>query len=283
MSLIQLRRPWTEQPQGVVDANAELRASALWSGLNGVDVVSGRAPQLSSLASFYPTTSGMSLKVAGTASLDRAVLNCANADKPGSNDFTVLIRFRFDGNTGAYAALGRWNTGASISTCDWYLGAPATFSTATAAFTVACGSSTYEASVSAAWTVGEEYTMVGVRTGTTLSVYRLTRSTGAIVSASTTNAGITTINSNSARKLKLGEIDAGATYNANISAAIVGILPYGASDVLALLRNPWQLFAPRTIPIPLAAAGGGGLPTLSNARATSITTTTAVPVVDYAY
>lgn len=65
--------------------------------------------------------------------------------------------------------------------------------------------------------------------------------------------------------------------------SLIAVSENATIDLRGYALRYWQLFAPRTISIPLAAVAGGGLPTLSNASATSITTTTAVPVVDYAY
>lgn len=272
MGLIQLRKPWRQQP--LWSAAAAPGVSALWSGASAVDSVGGRTWTRSSLADIVPTQHGLAIKVAGTGSLDRTVLNCDGADKPGAGDFTAVIRFRFDGNGTAYAALGRWNTGLSLSTCDWYLGAPSTFAVATVGFSVACGSSLYTASAAAAWSIGGTYTLIGVRRGTTISVHRLDDATNAIARGSTTNVGITTINAISERKLKLGEIDAGKQYNANLSANVIGLLPFAATDaqINELLFNPWQLFAPRRILISVAAAASGP-PTLTSLVASNITTT----------
>ncbi len=57
-----------------------------------------------------------------------------------------------------------------------------------------------------------------------------------------------------------------------------------AGEVASLHANPWQLFAPRQIIIPSAAAGGGYThPTLSNARMDPVTATGGVPKVTYTF
>lgn len=64
------------------------------------------------------------------------------------------------------------------------------------------------------------------------------------------------------------------------------VVPRALSDGLchALSADPFGVaFRPRRIIVPVSAATGGGLPTLSNARVTGITTTGAVPLVDFAY
>lgn len=55
-----------------------------------------------------------------------------------------------------------------------------------------------------------------------------------------------------------------------------------ADEHLLLARSPGALFEPRRIIVPVSV-GAGTLPTLTNARVTSVTTTTAVPVIDYVY
>lgn len=73
-------------------------------------------------------------------------------------------------------------------------------------------------------------------------------------------------------------------------AATVGIslvlrTPIGISPGLALQlsANPWQLFQPRRIYIPTAAAAGYTHPTLSLATATEIGTTSFKPSVTYTF
>jgi hypothetical protein len=234
---------WSRQPDGPVKAAAGV--SALWSGARWADAVSGRPVglALTSVAGAV-TRMGRALRVSGTGTLNRAILRCASgADTPGARDFTAIALFRLDSTAGGYAAIGRWNTGASPSTCDWYIGADGTFGGTTTDFAVAAGSTIYKATVSAGWVAGATYLLIGRRRGTTILLDRLSLDDRIASSASTTNAGITTINSHSARQLKIGEIDAGASLNADLSLIMGALVPRAITDaeVAELQRNPWLL------------------------------------------
>ena len=54
------------------------------------------------------------------------------------------------------------------------------------------------------------------------------------------------------------------------------------TELLSLRSNPWQIFKPQSIKMPTAASGYTH-PTLSNARVGSLTSTSGVPLVDYAF
>ena len=54
-----------------------------------------------------------------------------------------------------------------------------------------------------------------------------------------------------------------------------------SGEALEIVANPWRLFEPKPIWVPVSAAGG--LPTLSNARGIDVTTTSFRPAVDYTY
>lgn len=75
----------------------------------------------------------------------------------------------------------------------------------------------------------------------------------------------------------------GNTPDATSLGALVFPWVFSDGQMAKATAEPWSSFKPRRIIVPVAAAGGGGLPTLSNARVTSVTTTTAAPLVDYAY
>lgn len=191
---------------------------------------------------------GKGVTVGGNVLADRYICNSSQAAVDiGAGEWTGIVTFRYSGPTGAYAAFGRWNTGASPTTCDWYLGANSTFGVATADFVVAVGgASPFVASVAAGWTVGQTYTLIGRRRGTTIYVDRYTHSTRAWASGSTTNAGITTINYNSARKTALGEIAVDPTYN--LDATYFQAQTYKRClldpEIRSLARNPFQVFTP---------------------------------------
>lgn len=277
-----LLTPWVSQPDESAAASFDLAPSALWVGGIRVDLASTRPMSFGTSGSVVNSKAGRAFSATGTANLGRVVFGTdTGADKPGAGDFTVAIWFRLSSIATGYAAIGRWNTGATPSTSDWYLGAAGTFGGTTIDFTVAVGSSTYTASYSpSGWATGYDYVLVGRRRGTTIYVDRVTVIDGSIVSASTTNAGITTINSNSARALKLGEIDAGAIYNAELTADYVALFPRCISDaeLRALWQNPSQLFESLDGWAPASAGGGisGTLTATLGALTSSATGTVAI-------
>ena len=67
--------------------------------------------------------------------------------------------------------------------------------------------------------------------------------------------------------------------------AVWGIWDRALSDgeIMSLYVNPWQLFAPRRIPIPTPAAAGYTHPTLSAATALEIGATSFKPSVTYTF
>lgn len=257
-----LRKPWTKQPQ--TEGGAKPGVGGLWFGSTWADRVSGRAISGSQIGQRVTTASGhRAISVTGTAALGRAVLNNNGSDRIGGRDFTVMIRFVLQSTSG-YAGIGRWDTGATPANCDWSLGGNQWATEQI--FSVAVGSTAYTATTGAAGTsVGSEYTMVGRRRGTTIEVIRYNlvggRISGSAVTGSTTNAGITTVNYNSARSLKLGEIDLGATYNSAFDciAAAIENRAWTDAEIREYAEAPWLLAAPRRIIIPVSAGAGGGI------------------------
>ena len=250
-----LHGKWTQHPGVFRPINGasplSQKLAGAWNFATEADGVIGKIITRGAGASRSASNYGAGVKVAGTSNLSRCVLNNSGADTPGASDFTVACLFQLDATSG-YSAVAKWNTGASASTDDWFLGANNQFSGTTADFLVAVGSTVYAASIaSTSWTAGTTYLLVGRRKGTTIYIDRHDYTNRAKRSASTANAGITTINSNASRVTKLGEIDAGASLNANTTTAFVGMWGRSISDseILELIANPWQLFAPvkRTI------------------------------------
>ncbi len=250
-------RPQVTQPRFPAAPNSVLSSRALWNfGQGARDSVSGAAATLAAgYTSVVATPSGTGMAVSGTGTLGRCVLgSTVSAIAPGTGDFTVFLLFRYDGSSGGYAAIARWNSGGAAATCDWLLGAGNTFSGTTADFEVAVGSTIYTASASSAsWTVGKIYLLIGRRSGTTIYVDRFDVATRSRVSGTTQNAGITNINYNVSRSTKIGEIDVGTGYNANLSPILGGTLPYALTEfgIGQIAANPWKFFQGAGNPIPL--------------------------------
>lgn len=252
--------PWESQPQEVVGPDPSWAPAGLWNFATEFDAVTGKISTRgsSSVAASAVGTLGRGVAVSGTGTFDRYVLNGSQeAINIGASDFTVGITFRLDG-TGGYSALSRWNSGGSAGTNTWLLGADSSFSVAVVAFLVEVGSTVYTASVAGSWSAGEIYSLFGRRIGTTIYVDRYTHSTGAWVSANVTNAGITTVNDISARKFKIGEIDASSALNAALTPFVAATFKYGLTNeqMRRWVSLPWHLFAPQSIGVPVSAGGG---------------------------
>lgn len=236
---------------------------AFWDFKRGAEVRSRQPIQRGQNSSLTLDAWGTALSVSGTSNLGRAVLPCAGADQPGARDFTAAILFTPTALDG-YLAVGRWNSGASPSTCDWLLGAIGSFSGTTTDFSVACGSTVYTASVTAGWLANATYLLVGRRRGTTLTVTRMLvqymgfpGDLSSMKTGSTTHAGITTINSNASLGLKLGEIDIGAGYNTSMRTSRLALWNRAISDaeLLDLYTGRWPAVQS---PLRLYFDGGGG-------------------------
>lgn len=255
------RKGWTSQPGQLVGALPGVAAA--WSGAIGVDQVSGRIITPTTALSSKASRFGRALCVAGTGSLNRAILNTRQgADLPGAGNFTVAILFQFAQVTTGYAAIGRWNTGGSAGTNDWFMGSAGTggVSSGEMQFNVEVGTTTYSAAdLFAGWNASRPYLMIGRRTGTTIEVIRHDFVAGTWRSSSTTNAGITTINSNSARALKLGELDTSASLNADVDMYGAYLFKRSISDaeVDSLVSNFWWHFAPRRVWLPSEVTAAG--------------------------
>lgn len=269
------RRVWTRQPQVRTGGNSKLAASGLWNGAVLVDQISGQRTALAtSGAAQVAIPSGVGIKVSGLAVADRAILAPAysKVGEIGARDFTAICRFTLD-STNGYNVFGKWNTGGSPTTCEWLLGAGAGFGGSTADFMIVVGATTYVASITGlSWGVGRTYTIVGRRSGTTISVILYDSYTKTISSASVTNAGITSVNTQTGRALKLGEIDLGSAYNAEITVDIAATFARTLSDteINVAISNPWQLFAPRRTRRYISLGAGGGARTLTTSLAAAI-------------
>lgn len=255
--MIKQSRIWTRQPQYSARPNQLWKPSGLWNFATQSNAVSGALNTITSAAaqSFGPL--GIGTSVSGTGSLNRHILNSHGTLDIGSGDFTAFVAFRLD-STAGYSALSRWNTGGSAGSNVFLLGASSGFAAASVSFLVEVGTSSYEANASATWTAGETYLLFGRRKGTTIYVDLYTLSTGALVSGFRTDAGITSINEVSARSLKLGELDASASLNANITGFLAATFKRCITDaeMRILIGNPWQLFAPQTSYLFASPSGG---------------------------
>jgi hypothetical protein len=252
----------TSQPQGVarIDWSNPItrKLSAAWNFTNDCELLSGAISTIGTGAARSTTPNGIAIDVSGISNLDRYVLKTqSGADDIGASDFTVIINFTLSSLNSGYALIGRWNTGASPATNDWYLGGNSLGTSIT--FSVCCGSTIYTADIAEGLVINVPYTFVGRRTGTTIEVFKIYNA-AIVKTASTTNAGITTVNFNAGRKLKLGEIDLGAGYNAQFSTTSTSLFKRSLSnaEIRSLSDNPWQIFAPNRSVLNYASVASSG-------------------------
>lgn len=252
-NIVPRKRIWTRQPQiqvGIDRSNYLARhIGAIWNFADDVEPISGLVATTGPNSSRGLNEFGRYVNVTLQANLNRYICKSTrDAIDIGSGDFSVWVKFTYLGYVGGYSIFGRWNTGSTPSTSDWFLGAPSGFSGTSVGFSVATATSIYSASAVGSWVVGKTYTLIGRRKGTTIFVDRYCHDDGVWVSGSTTDSGITTINYNSARNTKLGEIDVGKSYNAAANYYLAGTSKQCFSDdgLRELVSNPWQIFKPRT-------------------------------------
>lgn len=258
--LIQFNKRLLKQP--VSSTKAAAGVSAAWTGPSVVDAVSGYLPTLTADAVRKSSAIGQSLEVTGQGSLDRVILKSyVGKDQISSGDFTVVALVTLQRTDIGYSVLSKWNTGSQPGTNEWFLGSGGAggFASGDIDFWIEVGSTIHRATVtSAGWSTGVPYLLVGRRRGTTITVDRCDLNTGVWHSRSTTDAGITTINTSSARKLTIGEIASGAGVNADVGFYAGGIFPRALSDAeVASAATPalWgMLFAPKRVLVPFSTS-----------------------------
>ena len=252
------------QPSSTPVFNPKLIPAALWLGSqSNRDLISGLYPTVvQDVTLNQPSYNGLGvyLNSAAQSTTRRLTLSSnASAVSIGDSDFTAFILFQSLGSAviNAYRLPGinRWNNAISPNTNEWILVIDST--TPKPTFMVEVGAVTYSAVATTPSLVnGEWYTLVGIRKGTTISVYCKRHSTGQIGFNSTTNAGITTVNNGKPLGTYLGEVKGAALYD-NMHVPIAGTFKRALveSEIKLLLDNPWQIFEPdrRSIFLPASA------------------------------
>lgn len=226
-------------PVGAVQVSQDWAPDAAWVFDNLADTVSGKPSSSASGTTRVITRHGPGISVGKSSNAH--VLRCnPDVDNIGDGDFTVAVSFILNA-LGGYVVIGRYRDNSSAAVQDWFLGGDAVGTNVL--FTVCCGSSWFEVKVASPMATGALNTLVGRRKGTTIDVMRYTG--GALVaSASLTNAGLTTVNYTPARQLKLGELDLGPVFNADVTALSGALFKRALTDqqCLSLAQNPWQIF-----------------------------------------
>lgn len=281
MSLIQLRRPWTEQPQ-FADPDPNNRFGIVGGLLHTASEFPARSfaddrqvtPSAGTLNSAtvgmrpVPTPYGLAGRMYDDAVSARWVYWSQPA--LNSKNFTFLVRLNVRRSLSSYQLVAcRAGTAADGTTIPLWI-------TSSGTWDMRLNGTDYTAAGTASQNVWYDVEIVSSAAGATLYVNGSAVITGGAATAGT----LPTVFSFGGCAGTTNPLGADAI---DLSYCLFANRALSVGELSEVRGNPWQLFAPRTIFIPLAAAAGGGLPTLSNARATSITTTTAVPVVDYAY
>jgi hypothetical protein len=225
--------------------NPLYRPDALWNfhSVNSEFDVISKKPTVKTTGGLTRDYSnyGSGVVVSGNSNFDRYVLQCGtNVDNIGADNFTALITFELLSLTG-YGGIGR-RSGGDPSITDWVLMPGA--GTNNAFFNVNVGATQYICELGKTWALNTIYTLIGRRTGTTIDVYVYDHSLRQTISATATNAGITTVNYTGAEKLRLAEIDSSLASNSNILTYNAALFKRALNDfeINELLVNPTLLF-----------------------------------------
>lgn len=277
------RNIFTRQPQEYVYFNPLLIPNALWIGSQSQrDIISGKLPTIvKDVALNYPSSNGLGTYLNSTEQSSTRRMTLASdtsAISIGADNFTVFVMFQSLGNVAgnSYRLPGimRWNTAAQQNSNEWFLALDNASVTPT--FNVEVGISYYSATATPQTiAVGDWFTLIGVRRNTTISVYCKKHKTGSIVSGSTTNANITTVNTGKSVDTYLGEVK-GTSLLENMIVPIAGTFKRALTndEVYQLLDNPWQIF--KCARKWFALAGASNAIDLSGSPAASSTATGAI-------
>lgn len=147
----------------------------------------------------------------------------------GAGDFTVECQVMKKANSSGWSnlcAFGKWDTVASSpGTNEWLLALTSTGNDQKFAFSVEVGSTTYTAVSTTTILLNTWYHVAGVRSGTSILIY-----VNGTLEATTTNAGITTVNTVAARDLLIGKIAGFSSYT-NMKIANIRIFTQARTQV----------------------------------------------------
>lgn len=248
--------PWDRQPQEAVGLNHEVFAgtgrigSWITSGLNPT-VIDGRNAALvsSNIGTMSAGVGQGGLGIEGTASSSEQRLSNAHFGI-GSTDYWLQITFEQRGYRSLGSGinvLGGYGTGWGVSGAWLYqfsdnkLAATMDGTATTIAMAVALPNGTHTATLFSIGTTAYFY-VDGQLIGTT------TKSTPSEIGATRFNLCSDIASSNALR-----------TWNGRVYGAHFGIGTLSQAWAAFASANPWQLFAPQSIWVPVSAGGGGGV------------------------
>jgi hypothetical protein len=272
-----LQRPWTEQPRQATELNPEWVAKGLIAAINPA----ARNPADTAVGTLTQTfgTYGVGIQnpnnttVNGLTTTVRGLTNAA----------TVITICRFPEQGDVAATGGGFGTSGGGNQIFGIFGKYTGVSEGRAIIRVNDGGgiSTAEFTWDVSFdTVPAVWAATYNATAASLTVYR----NGRDITASRLNtaaSGTVSYDNLSANLLNRGT-DVSAGRNAQNFGSFAFNRALTPSEIAELAANPWQLFQPRRIPIPYAAAAGGA-PTLSDLQATNITSSSVQFTYDYAF
>lgn len=240
--------PWDSQPQEAMEIDwsnplARGLVAVACPALTGETVLSGTLAKVARIrgVSYFGT---MRFSVGATYSL--------------SSPHTVFTLFRPEGTVSALSV----HTGHSTAGQSFWMGQ------GNSGEIFVTGGSNANAGT---YSLGRDYAIAGVYSGATIYAYVDGVQT-ATAANSTSGTG----------KLVLMSLGAGGFPSlGSVALSMAFDRALTASEIYSLSQNPWQLFAPRTIQIPVSA--GAGAPILSFPTLTSLGMTTARPRVSIAF
>lgn len=282
MGLIHIARPWTNQPQVSAQQNwSHPLSSGLLVRVLGTGIAGGPAfPSIGSVSgisgvitggSRHVSERGLAWSMAGGT--DRVNLGASTAIKTPAT--TVSGWFRPSSLSNAYSGLvSSYDDGAGR-----YRSLFVKSSGKLAVYIAGGATASFDGTGAATLAVGTWYHVA----------YTWSPASGLVAYVNAQVDG--TVSASGSLLADVGDTHIGADMFAPSSRQFVGAWQnvriynraLSQAELRALYENEYQDLGPQQIMIPVSAGAGGGLPTLSNARATSITTTGAVPLVDYAY
>lgn len=276
-----LESPWTRQPQTVAQPNLRselLSGAALFMPFNGhtQDLISGKLATLGAGASTSVDLMGRALYGSGSAAVASIPVNLSSVGIVSvsfwlywpayANDYDMALEYTADGgaNAGFYispnAASGNWQFAASSTAGGPYTDM-ARYSAGLHHYAININrNKDANAGAFEAFVDGESASLFAA--------------SGSARAGNFDNSTLYILSRNNASLFGNGSIR-----NLVVRPGVALTQRQAKSEY----RNPWQLFAPRQIYIPTAAATGYTHPTLSLATATEIGTTSFKPRVTYTF
>jgi hypothetical protein len=235
--------PWDSQPQEVVDVNPDYTFGLLWSGVAGNNAIFPSAGPVT----LYDT--GSDSWGVGRLGRDRTVATTAGGlGVPSATDigavFTAVIAYEVTSAIAGTRVLlaGKTNFNQVNGFMVYKSGAN------TLGFNGGDGSGFPTITSTDLFAVGASGLLVLVFNGTAVTAYR----NGALLGSVTLTSQAGATASGIGIGAYIGGANTGGASGVKLSCA--GIVKGVANSLIA---NPWQLFAPQTIPVPVSAAGGG--------------------------